>query len=89
MKNWIKPIQTVYKENAKEFEGIHDSSKFSGLLGNLNVKAQVKKLAQTQAVKDAWAVPRKLDIHGWMYNLPTGLLEDLNVSISNPNKKST
>ncbi|CAG8468777.1 1480_t:CDS:2 [Paraglomus brasilianum] len=89
VKKWIKPIQSIYKEHAEEFEGIKDSSAFSGLLANLNVKEQVKKLAETQVVKDAWAVPQKLKIHGWMYHLPTGLLEDLKVSISNPNKTST
>ncbi|CAG8465324.1 5716_t:CDS:2 [Paraglomus occultum] len=86
VKKWIKPIEAIYKEHVKEFEGINDPSTFSGLLARLNVKEQVKKLAETQVVKDAWAVPQKLSIHGWMYNLPTGLLEDLNVSISNPNK---
>jgi carbonic anhydrase len=57
-----------------------------------NVKAQVENLAKTQTITDAWTrgTPKGQEvwIHGWVYELSTGLLKDLNVSRGPPGAKS-
>jgi carbonic anhydrase len=35
-------------------------------------------------VQDAWARGQALTIHGWIYDLSDGLLEDLGVNIDGP-----
>ncbi|EIN06860.1 carbonic anhydrase, partial [Punctularia strigosozonata HHB-11173 SS5] len=45
-----------------------------------NVKAQVANLAQSGPVVDAWKQGKSLHIHGWVYDLATGKLEDLGIS---------
>lgn len=58
-----------------------------------NVKAQVENLAKTQAINDAWTKGTRKGqnvwIHGWVYDLATGLLKDLNISRGPPTKPST
>ncbi|GFZ46790.1 hypothetical protein JCM24511_04010 [Saitozyma sp. JCM 24511] len=51
-----------------------------------NVKRNVQNVIDSPAMKDAWARAAKgerppVHIHGWLYNLSTGQLEDLDVSV--------
>ncbi|KAF8798149.1 carbonic anhydrase [Phlegmacium glaucopus] len=53
-----------------------------------NVKAQVENLANTETIKDAWLGKthhkQKVFIHGWVYHLDNGLLEDLCITRGPP-----
>jgi carbonic anhydrase len=53
-----------------------------------NVKAQVENLANTETIRKAWTegTPKKqkVFIHGWVYDLGTGLLKDLEISRGPP-----
>ena len=42
--------------------------------------SQVESLVGTPTVQDAWARGQSLTIHGWIYDLSDGLLEDLGVT---------
>ena len=43
---------------------------------------QVKNVASDVFVQDAWARGQQLSVHGWVYSLSTGLITDLNVTVS-------
>ncbi|EIN09284.1 carbonic anhydrase, partial [Punctularia strigosozonata HHB-11173 SS5] len=47
-----------------------------------NIQEQVDKLAQSEPVIRAWDNPNRpaLQIHGWLYELSTGLLRDLEIT---------
>jgi carbonic anhydrase len=45
-----------------------------------NVRAQVANVAASAPVQAAWKKNQKLHVHGWVYRLETGLLEDLHVT---------
>ncbi|KAH0583717.1 Carbonic anhydrase 2 [Termitomyces sp. J132] len=48
-----------------------------------NVKLQVENLSKTTTLANAWASNdnrRNVRVHGWVYNLNTGLLKDLQVT---------
>ena len=47
-----------------------------------NVEAQVRKLMDFPGVKAAWEEGTLKGVHGWVYNLGTGLVEDLGVSVT-------
>lgn len=53
-----------------------------------NVKAQVENLANTETIRKAWTegTPKKqkVSIHGWVYDLGSGLLKDLGISRGPP-----
>lgn len=54
-------------------------------LATANVKKQVENVAKADVVRDAWAGTGKgkrgLAIHGWLYHLEDGLVQDLHCSI--------
>ena len=54
----------------------------------LNVKEQVQNVASSEVVKSHWAGTGRgslIGVHGWLYELETGMLQDLNCSIWGPN----
>ena len=57
-----------------------DEARFDRLC-ELNVASQVANLCYTTIVQDAWAQGRSLAIHGWIYGLHDGLLQDLGLCI--------
>jgi carbonic anhydrase len=42
-------------------------------------------LAKTTIVQNAWKNNQVLHLHGWVYNIGTGLIEDQNVNLVNNN----
>lgn len=47
-----------------------------------SVVEQVRRLARTPILREAWRAKRSVAIHGWIYGLSDGLLHDLGCSIS-------
>ena len=45
-----------------------------------NVRIQVEKICKTEVITNAWAENREVWVHGWVYDLATGRLEDLKIS---------
>ena len=38
-------------------------------------------VAQTTVMQDAWARGQKVSLHGWVYGLQDGLLQDLHITL--------
>jgi carbonic anhydrase len=49
----------------------------------LNVVEQVLDLAKTSIVQGAWEKNQDLHVHGWVYDVADGLINDLGISIKN------
>jgi carbonic anhydrase len=43
----------------------------------------VKNVASDVFVQDAWARGQEVCVHGWVYSLGTGLVNDLGVTVGN------
>lgn len=76
--NWLRNIKDVYNKNSSELEGIKDLDKRADRLTELNVIEQVRNLAKTTVVQEAWKT-RELHLHGWVYGINSGLVTDLKV----------
>lgn len=76
--NWLCNIKDVYNKNSKELEAITDLEKRTDRLTELNVIEQVRNLAKTTIVQEAWKT-RELHLHGWVYGLNNGLIKDLSI----------
>lgn len=81
---WVRNIKEVYKDNKTELKKIDDDKKRFDRLVELNVKAQVYDLAKTSIVQQAWKDGRPLGVHGWVYDLKDGIIDDLKVSMDSP-----
>jgi carbonic anhydrase len=75
--NWLRNIREVYFKHKNELRNIQDFQLRSRRLIELNVIEQVNNLAETSIIQRAWK-NREVQIHGWVYELETGLINDLN-----------
>jgi len=82
--HWLHPIREVAEEHQAELNAIADTHKRHDRLCELNVMRQVKNVASDVFVLDAWARGQELSVHGWVYSLATGLVNDLNVTVKAP-----
>lgn len=79
--NWIRHIKDVYRFHQDELDAIQDETKRFNRFVELNVREQVLDLAKTSIVQGAWAKGNQLHIHGWVYDVKDGLIQDMFVSI--------
>lgn len=76
--NWLRNIKDVYNKYSSELSSIQDLDKRTDRLTELNVIEQVRNLAKTSVVQEAWKT-RELHLHGWVYGINSGLITDLKV----------
>jgi carbonic anhydrase len=79
--HWLHPIREVCDEHRVELMAITDDKKRLDRLCELNVKRQVKNVASDVFLQDAWQRGQQLSVHGWVYSLGTGLVNDLDVTV--------
>jgi carbonic anhydrase len=81
--NWIAHVRDV-REKHKHFLAQTPEEQRWERLCELNVIEQAVNVCQSNVVQDAWARGQELTVHGWIYGLRDGLLNDLSISISVP-----
>jgi carbonic anhydrase len=82
--HWLHPIREVCEDHHTELEALGDERARLDRLCELNVIRQVRNVASDVFVQDAWARGQELHVHGWVYELSTGLVNDLNVTVKSP-----
>ena len=81
--HWLHPIREVAAQNREELEALDEKERWDRLC-ELNVIRQVQNVASDVFVQDAWARGQSLSVHGWVYRLSNGLVNDLGVTVTNP-----
>ena len=79
--HWLHPIREVYKANQAELGALQEGRPRLDRLCELNVISQVRNVGSDVFVQDAWARGQPLSVHGWVYTLGTGIVNDLDVTI--------
>src|ERR1700709_2028154 len=82
--HWLHPIRDVAHAHRHELGGIAEERPRLDQLCELNVIAQVRNVASDVFVQDAWARGQTLCVHGWVYSLASGLVNDLGVTVGGP-----
>ena len=78
--NWIRHVQDVRNRHSAWLETLPFANRLNALC-ELNVIEQAVNACRTTVVQDAWARGQTLAVHGWVYGLRTGLLEDLQMTV--------
>lgn len=78
--NWLRHIKDVYRYHHKELDQIKDTKARANRLVQLNVIEQVQDLGKTSIVQNAWEKNQPLQIHGWVYDIADGIIDDLGVT---------
>src|SRR5690606_25695635 len=84
--NWLRYIKDVYRLHSKELDDIADETDRFNRFVELNVIEQVFDLSKTSIIQNAWRTRQLPMVHGWVYDLRTGILQDLNVSLHSNSK---
>ncbi len=79
--NWLRHLRDIYETFARPLEAIGDPDRRFDRLCELNVIEQVKNVCRTSVVREAWGREQDLTVHGWIYDIGNGLLNDLEISM--------
>ena len=79
--NWLRHVQDVRNDHQEWLATLDESQRVNALC-ELNVLEQARNACQTTVVQDAWARGQEVVVHGWVYGLHNGLLEDLAITAS-------
>jgi carbonic anhydrase len=77
----LKPVKENFQSNL--FEIKDEASRFNKLC-ELNVVEQVFNVCNTEIIQKAWQRNQSITVHGWIYDIKDGLLQDLDVCVTNP-----
>ncbi|WP_343624311.1 carbonate dehydratase [Roseateles puraquae] len=79
VENWIRHVQDVRHMHREWLDTVPEARRVDALC-ELNVLEQARNACHTTVVRDAWARGQEIVVHGWVYGLHNGLLEDLAVT---------
>ncbi len=80
--NWLRHVQDIASPHLAELERLGSEEATVARLCELNVLAQVVHVARTTIVQDAWRRGQPLALHGWIYGLEDGLIQDLGLMLT-------
>lgn len=78
--NWLRHVQDVRNRHGQWLDSLPFARRI-GALCELNVVEQALNVCQTTVVQDAWQRGQEIVVHGWVYGIGNGLLEDLEMSV--------
>lgn len=79
--DWLAPVKEMIDEHASDLAGLSDEARWKRGC-ELNVEAQVTRLAHSSIVEAAWERGQTLSVHGWIYRLESGRIHDLDVTVT-------
>ncbi|MAR91342.1 MAG: carbonate dehydratase [Pseudomonadota bacterium] len=82
--NWLYSIRSLYSHNKKKLDLLESEEDRHNRLCELNVRQQVRNVAHSHVVQEAWTQGQDLTVHGWIYSLRDGLLNDLGIDLHSP-----
>jgi carbonic anhydrase len=76
--NWLRHVQDVADRHVDMLASLDEHARVDRLC-ELNVVEQVRHVARTTIVQDAWQRGQALTLHGWVYGISDGLVKDLRI----------
>lgn len=76
---WLRNIRDVYRLHHTELDAIADPARRYDRLVELNVQEQCINVVKTAVVQQAYLQDGFPTVHGWVFDMKTGLLKDLNL----------
>ena len=74
---WLRNIKEVYRMYETEINSIEEYDQKVNRLVELNVIEQCNDLIKTSIIQKAWKNEKRPVIHGWVYGLSNGLVNEL------------
>lgn len=77
--NWLRHVQDVRDTHEAFLADVSVERRLDALV-ELNVLEQARNVCRTTIVQDAWQRGQSVTVHGWVYGLHNGLLDDLKIT---------
>lgn len=74
--NWLRHVQDVRDAHEDFLASLPEGHRVDALV-ELNVLEQARNVCRTTVVADAWQRGQSVVVHGWVYGLHNGLLQDM------------
>lgn len=81
LNSWLQTLRDVYRFHRNELDSITDTQKRFDRLVELNVREQCINIIKIDHVQRAWYKTGYPKIHGWVFDVKTGKLIDLNLKM--------
>lgn len=82
---WLRNIKEVYRQYREPIEALESEAEQINSLVEYNVIEQCQSLIKTTIVQKAWMERKAPKIHGWVYGLQDGLVNELITIDADPN----
>jgi carbonic anhydrase len=79
--NWLRHLKDIYQKHETTLNPLEDAPRFDRFC-ELNVIEQVYNVCHTTIVQGAWRRGQEVAVHGWIYDVSDGLLNDLGVCVT-------
>jgi carbonic anhydrase len=79
--NWLRHVQDVRNAHLELLQAVPEAQRVDALV-ELNVLEQARNVCRSTVVEDAWAQGQTVAVHGWVYGLHNGLLQDLSFTVN-------
>jgi carbonic anhydrase len=76
---WLRNIRDVYRLHQSELDSVEDEAKRYDRLVELNVQEQCINVIKMACVQERYILDHYPIVHGWVFDLKTGKLIDLNI----------
>jgi carbonic anhydrase len=80
--NWLRHVQDVHQKHERYMGTVVNEQRRSERLVELNVVEQVSNVCATTIVQDAWDRGQDLTVHGWVYGINDGKLQDMGIAVN-------
>lgn len=81
--NWLRNIRDVYRFHEDEMKNITDEKQKYDRLVELNVIEQCINVIKTSYLQKNYIKYKYPIVHGWVFNMKSGYLKDLNIDFEN------
>jgi len=82
--NWLRHVIDVRDKHEALLANCPEGEARWARLCELNVIEQLVNVTETSIVRDAWGRRQALSVHGWIYGVHDGLLQDLELTSDGP-----
>lgn len=77
---WLRNIRDVYRIHSDELNAISDTEERYRKLVELNVIEQCINVIKQPCIQQRWEADHEVKVHGWVFDLETGLIKDLEIN---------
>ncbi|GAB4359685.1 MAG: carbonate dehydratase [Gammaproteobacteria bacterium] len=81
IEQWLRPVRELCRVHAEEIESLEETKRLDRLC-EINVVQQVLNVCRGDVVQRAWLQGQPVTVHGLLFRLDEGILQDLRVSVS-------